>query len=65
MTMAVTGSPRFESLEIRFPLGMIPFFPKANNMRGAPTKVPRADEKVAPNRPARTMGGKYALSMKT
>ena len=31
MSIAVTGSPRFESFEIRFPLGMIPFLPKANS----------------------------------
>ena len=41
------------------------FSPNANKILGAPTNEPNAEDKVAPNNPANTIGGKSDFSIKT
>ena len=51
-----TGSPFFDVLARALLFGKMPFSAKASKIRGAPIKDPKADESVAPNKPASTIG---------
>ena len=63
ISIALTGSPLLEILEIKAPLGIILFSPKADKILGAPTKEPKAEDNVAPSKPANTIGGKSDFSI--
>ena len=54
--IALKGSPFLLVFAKNSLFGRILFSPKASNILGAPTNEPNADESVAPNKPARTMG---------
>ena len=62
-SMALRGSPLVVVPASQSLLGRMPCWPIAIRMRGPPTMLASADEKVAPKSPASTAGGKSERSM--